>query len=113
MKNRSLCSNRQTFEARLEVLGWEDRKLSPLTTTSTAESRTELLDEPCATWSGFLETRSARSAAREIPVLSGCDLGLHRAAAGGDVEACRHFLADGADLGAQDKHGAAALHFAA
>ena len=73
----------------------------------------ETVEELCLTWRDFLQTRSARSEARDRHVLSSRDARLHRAAAGGDEEACKLLLASGADLGARDASGAAALHFAA
>ena len=73
----------------------------------------ETVEELCLTWRDFLQTRSARSEACDRHVLSSRDARLHRAAAGGDEEACKLLLASGADLGARDASGAAALHFAA
>ena len=73
----------------------------------------ETVEELCLTWRDFLQTRSARSDARDRHVLSSRDARLHRAAAGGDAEVCKLLLASGADLGARDASGAAALHFAA
>ena len=73
----------------------------------------ETVEEPCLTWRDFLQTRSARSEARDRHVLSSRDARLHRAAAGGDEEACKLLLASGADLGARDSSDAAALHIAA
>lgn len=130
LKNGSLRSKQQTPLQLADLDGWtdtpdmparlpaarcpEEEDLCSSTETSTADRSAELLDEPFGNWSSFLQARSARSEARSSsPELSSRNAQLHEAAASGNVVACRYLLAEGANLGAKDKNGAAALHFAA